>query len=183
MGWITTNFEEVYIFEPQIWQDERGYFVETFNTNALQGLPIISNFVQDNESKSTKGVLRGLHYQCGVHAQAKLVRVVTGEVLDVIVDLRPEQPTYGQHLSVILNDISKKQLYVPRGFAHGYVVLSQEAIFAYKCDNHYHKESEGGLLFSDPQLDINWILDPNDLIVSDKDKENPVFGSHKPIFL
>lgn len=183
MGWITTNFEGVYIFEPQVWHDERGYFVETFNTNSLADLPINSNFVQDNESKSTKGVLRGLHYQRGEHAQAKLVRVVTGEVLDVIVDLRPEQPTYGQHLSVILNDISKKQLYVPRGFAHGYIVLSPEAIFAYKCDNHYNKESEGGLLYSDPQLNIDWILDQDNLIVSEKDLNNPVFGNHKPINL
>ena len=183
MGWSATNFDGVYIFEPKIWHDERGYFVETFNSNTLSELPINANFVQDNEAKSTKGVLRGLHYQCGVHAQSKLVRVVTGEVLDVIVDLRPDQPTYGKHLSVILNDISKKQLYVPRGFAHGYVVLSDEAIFAYKCDNHYNKASEGGLLFNDPQLNIDWILDTNDLIISEKDKINPTFGEHKAVDL
>lgn len=181
MGWLKTNFKGVYIFEPKIWRDSRGYFVETYNTKNTDKLPISKDFVQDNEAKSSRGVLRGLHYQCGSHAQAKLVRVVTGEVLDVIVDLRLDEPTYGQHLSVILNDITKKQLYVPRGFAHGYAVLSDEAIFAYKCDNHYNKESEGGLLYNDPKLSINWILNPNEMIISDKDKVNPIFGDHKAI--
>lgn len=178
MSWSKTNFEGVFIFEPKVWKDDRGYFVETFNASNLSGTDINPNFVQDNEAKSTKGILRGLHYQIGEYAQAKLVRVVQGEVLDVIVDLRPQSATYGQHLSVILNDIGKKQLYVPRGFAHGYAVLSEEAIFAYKCDNFYNKESEGGLLYSDPTLNIDWILPQSQFLVSEKDQILPTFGKH-----
>lgn len=180
MAWTKTNFEDVYIFEPKIWHDSRGYFVETFNHSTLSGTTINPNFVQDNEAKSTKGVLRGLHYQVGAYAQSKLVRAVVGEVLDVIVDLRPQSNTYGQSMSVILNDIGKKQMYVPRGFAHGYVVLSDEAIFAYKCDNVYHKDSEGGLKWDDPSLHIDWILPHQDLIISEKDLVQPTFGNHKP---
>ncbi len=180
MSWSKTNFEDVYIFEPKVWKDERGYFVETFNASNLGDTAINPNFVQDNEAKSTKGILRGLHYQTGAHAQAKLVRVIQGEVLDVIVDLRTDSKTYGKQLSVILNDISKKQMYVPRGFAHGYAVLSDEAIFAYKCDNYYNKESEGGLIYNDPQLAINWILPIDQFIVSEKDELLPTLGNHKP---
>jgi dTDP-4-dehydrorhamnose 3,5-epimerase len=180
MGWVKTEFEGVYIFEPKVWSDERGYFVETFNTNSLEGLDINPNFVQDNEAKSTRGVLRGLHYQCGENSQSKLVRVVTGKILDVIVDLRVSSKTYGKQFGIILDDIHKKQLYVPRGLAHGYVVLSEEAIFSYKCDNHYNKASEGGLAFDDPSLGIDWVIKKEDLIISEKDKVNPKFGNHKP---
>jgi dTDP-4-dehydrorhamnose 3,5-epimerase len=134
--------------------------------------------VQDNEAKSKKNVLRGLHYQLPPYDQAKLVRVVTGEVLDVIVDIRPESSTFGKTFSLILNDISKKQLFVPRGFAHGYVVLSEEAIFVYKCDNFYHPVAEGGILYCDKLLNIDWIIDINNAIVSEKDSILPNFGEH-----
>lgn len=180
MAWIKTNFEGVWVFEPKIWNDQRGYFVETFNASTLPDELNHIHFVQDNEAKSTRGVLRGLHYQLPPYAQSKLVRCVMGEVLDVIVDVRPNSPTYGQYLSIILNEINKKQLFVPHGFAHGYVVLSDIAVFAYKCDNFYAPGKEGGLLYNDEGLNINWILPISEMIVSDKDKILPVFGSHKP---
>ncbi len=180
MSWMKTNFEGVWVFEPKIWHDQRGYFVETFNSSTLPEPLKGITFVQDNEAKSTRGVLRGLHYQLQPHAQSKLVRCVTGEVLDVIVDVRPGTITYGQHLSVILNEINKKQLFVPHGFAHGYAVLSETAIFAYKCDNYYAPGTEGGLLFDDPALGINWILPRAEMVVSDKDKVLPILGDHKP---
>ncbi|MBL0099551.1 MAG: dTDP-4-dehydrorhamnose 3,5-epimerase [Saprospiraceae bacterium] len=180
MSWMQTNFEGVWVFEPKIWHDQRGYFVETFNSSTLPEPLKGITFVQDNEAKSTRGVLRGLHYQLQPHAQSKLVRCVTGEVLDIIVDVRPGSITYGQHLSVILNEINKKQLFVPHGFAHGYAVLSETAIFAYKCDNYYAPGTEGGLLFDDPALGINWILPRAEMVVSDKDKVLPILGDHKP---
>lgn len=180
MSWMKTNFEGVWVFEPKIWHDQRGYFVETFNSSTLPEPLKGITFVQDNEAKSTRGVLRGLHYQLQPHAQSKLVRCVTGEVLDIIVDVRPGSITYGQHLSVILNEINKKQLFVPHGFAHGYAVLSETAIFAYKCDNYYAPGTEGGLLFDDPALGINWILPRAEMVVSDKDKVLPILGDHKP---
>ncbi len=180
MSWMKTNFEGVWVFEPKIWHDQRGYFVETFNSSTLPEPLKSITFVQDNEAKSTRGVLRGLHYQLQPHAQSKLVRCVTGEVLDIIVDVRPGSITYGQHLSVILNEINKKQLFVPHGFAHGYAVLSETAIFAYKCDNYYAPGTEGGLLFDDPALGINWILPRAEMVVSDKDKVLPILGDHKP---
>jgi dTDP-4-dehydrorhamnose 3,5-epimerase len=180
MAWIKTNLEGVWVFEPTIWNDQRGYFVETFNGSTLPNEISEIKFVQDNEAKSTRGVLRGLHYQLPPNAQSKLVRCVTGEVLDVIVDVRPDSNTYGKHLSVILNEINKKQLFVPHGFAHGYAVLSDTAIFAYKCDNYYAPGAEGGLNYNDSALCIDWILPTNEMIVSDKDKLLPVLGEHKP---
>lgn len=180
MSWIRTNFEGVWVFEPKIWNDQRGYFVETFNGSTLPDEIKQIKFVQDNEAKSTRGVLRGLHYQLPPNAQSKLVRCVTGEVLDVIVDVRPDSITYGKHLSIILNEINKKQLFVPHGFAHGYVVLSDVAIFAYKCDNYYAPGAEGGLNYIDPALLIDWILPLNEMIVSDKDILLPPLGDHKP---
>lgn len=178
---ITANtIEGVFVIEPNVFGDDRGYFMESYNMSTWHELGITNNFVQDNEAFSTKGVLRGLHYQCGDHAQAKLVRVIQGEVLDVIVDIRPGSSTYGQHYSIRLSGENKKQMLVPRGMAHGYVVLSDTALFAYKCDNLYHKESEGGLLYNDSQLNIDWILDPSTFIVSQKDTTLPIFGSHKP---
>lgn len=179
MAWIKTNIAGVWVFEPKIWPDQRGYFVETFNASGLPPELEGIQFVQDNEAQSTRGVLRGLHYQLPPYAQAKLVRCVQGEVLDVIVDVRPTSPTYGKYLSLILNDINKKQLFVPHGFAHGYVVLSETALFAYKCDNYYAPGSEGGLLYNDPGLNINWILPIEEMIVSPKDSILPTFGSHK----
>lgn len=170
----TTNLEGCFVIKPNVFDDKRGYFFESFNSdlfNSLVGSKV--NFVQDNESYSTRGVLRGLHFQKGEYAQAKLVRVIKGSVLDVAVDLRENSKTYGSYISIILSDENKKQLYVPRGFAHGFVVLSDEATFAYKCDNYYNKESEGGIRYNDPKLNIDWILPLNDLVISEKDLNLP----------
>ncbi|MEY8849462.1 dTDP-4-dehydrorhamnose 3,5-epimerase [Psychroserpens sp. XS_ASV72] len=165
-----TELKGCFILEPTIFEDNRGYFFESFKDrtfNQLTGTETI--FVQDNESCSQKGVLRGLHYQIGEFAQAKLVRVVKGKVLDVAVDLREGSPTFGKHVAVELSEDNKKQLFVPRGFAHGFVVLSDIAVFTYKCDNYYNKESEGGVIYNDPTLNIDWKLSNDELVVSDKD--------------
>jgi dTDP-4-dehydrorhamnose 3,5-epimerase len=183
MNFIKTSIQGLIIIEPQVFEDDRGYFYESYNKEKFDagiGYPI--DFVQDNQSKSSKGVLRGLHYQCGVHAQAKLVRVLSGEVLDVAVDLRPNSKTHGKWESILLTGKNKKQLFVPRGFAHGFIVLSDTAEFAYKCDNLYNKESEGGIIYNDPKLNIDWGMDISNVLVSDKDKELPIFGEHKPAF-
>lgn len=171
-----TKLQDCYILEPTVYADERGYFFESYNQkvfNKLLGTNV--NFVQDNESFSSKGVLRGLHYQTGAHAQAKLVRVLNGRVLDVAVDLRKESQTFGQHVAVELSEQNKKQLFVPRGFAHGFVVLSGTALFSYKCDNFYNKEAEAGIIFNDKYLDIDWQLNEEDFIVSEKDLVLPKF--------
>ena len=165
-----TKLKGCFIIEPKVFEDKRGYFLESFNQNTfskLIGRHI--SFVQDNESYSSRGVLRGLHFQRGEHAQAKLVRVIKGKVLDVAVDVRKESPTYGQHVSIELSGENKKQFFVPRGFAHGFVVLSDTALFSYKCDNFYNKASEGGIIYTDAHLDIDWVLPIKDLIVSEKD--------------
>jgi dTDP-4-dehydrorhamnose 3,5-epimerase len=170
------------IFEPQVWKDDRGYFYESYNYNTFKNAGIPAIFVQDNESKSTYGVLRGLHYQIGVFAQAKLVRVSEGEVLDVAVDIREGSTTYGQYFSIVLSAENKKQMFIPRGFAHGFLVLSDTAVFCYKCDNFYSKADEGGIPFDDPALGIDWQLDKAALILSEKDKEHPRFGEHLKFF-
>ena len=175
---IETKLEGCYILKPRIFEDERGYFIESYNSKTFQketGLKV--DFVQDNESKSSKGVLRGLHYQEGNYAQAKLVRVIKGKVLDVVVDLRPESITYGEHLSVILSGDNKTQLFVPRGFAHGFLVLEDNTIFNYKCDNYYNKESESGIIYNDKTLNIEWGISEEELILSEKDLELPTFKS------
>ena len=154
-------------------------FSKALMPTPLQKQESSTPFVQDNQAKSTRGVLRGLHYQIGEAAQAKLVRVLKGEVLDVVVDIRPDSPTYGQHYSVLLSAENQQQLYVPRGFAHGYIVLSEEAIFFYKCDNFYAKDQEGGIRYNDPQLNIDWMLPPEELILSEKDQGLPSFGEHR----
>ena len=166
-----------YIIEPMVFEDERGYFLESFNQegfNRLVGSNI--NFVQDNESFSSKGVLRGLHYQRGEYAQAKLVRVIKGKVLDVAVDLRKNSQTYGEHISIELSEENKKQIFVPKGFAHGFVVLSETTIFSYKCDNFYNKESESGIVYNDSTLDIDWKLKESEFIISEKDLVLPNFN-------
>jgi len=171
-----TKIKGCFIIEPNVFEDKRGYFFESFNQNRfndLLGYQI--NFVQDNQSFSSKGVLRGLHYQTGEFQQAKLVRVVSGKVLDVAVDLRKNSPTFGQHVAVELSEDNKKQFFVPRGFAHGFVVLSNTAIFSYKCDNFYNKESEAGIIYNDPNLNIDWLLSSSELIVSEKDIQLPSF--------
>lgn len=180
MPWSKTDFEGVWVFEPQVFADSRGYFFESFNASKLEGTDIANAFVQDNEAKSSRGVLRGLHYQIGANAQSKLVRVVTGEVLDVIVDIRPGSKSYGKHFSILLNEENKKQLFVPKGFAHGYLVLRDDTIFAYKCDAYYDKANEGGIKYDDPSLEIDWLLEKEALLLSEKDMELPLLGSHKP---
>ena len=170
MKFIESKLKGCFILEPKIIKDERGYFMESFNEKTFQkGVGQNVTFVQDNQSFSTKGVLRGLHYQCGEHAQAKLVRVLQGEVLDVAVDLRPDSETFGQYESVLLSGENQKQFFVPRGFAHGFIVLSETATFFYKCDNFYNKESEGGLIYNDKTLNIDWNLPEEELIISEKD--------------
>ena len=178
MNVIETKLKGCFIIEPRVFQDNRGYFFESFNQQQFNKLTnTTTNFVQDNESFSSKGVLRGLHYQLGKFAQAKLVRVVKGKVLDVAVDIREDSETFGKHVAVELSAESKKQLFVPRGFAHGFIVLSETAIFSYKCDNYYNKESEGGIIYNDPQLNIDWQLSSNDLSLSEKDLFLPKFDN------
>jgi dTDP-4-dehydrorhamnose 3,5-epimerase len=180
MNFISTKLQDCYLIEPKIIQDERGYFMESFNERTFQkGVNQDVNFVQDNQSFSTKGVLRGLHYQTGEHAQAKLVRVLQGEVLDVAVDIRPNSASFGQHISVLLSGKNQTQFFVPRGFAHGFLVLSETATFFYKCDNFYNKESEGGIIFNDPQLGIDWEFPETDLLISEKDQLLPTFEKAK----
>lgn len=159
-----------FVLEPQVFGDARGSFMESYNE---QKFPAKVHFVQDNQSISQKGVLRGLHFQKGKYAQAKLVRVIRGEVLDVAVDIRPDSETFGQHFSIILNAENNKQLFVPRGFAHGFAVLEDDTIFAYKCDNFYHKEAESGIIYNDPDIDIDWMLHEDEIMLSDKDKLLP----------
>ncbi len=173
-----TGVEGLLLIKPDVFRDDRGYFFESYNDKEY---PHQYTWVQDNEAFSTKGIVRGLHYQCGVHAQAKLVRVIKGEVLDVVVDLRKKSPTYGKIFSEILSGDNKSQLLIPRGFAHGYSVLSDEAIFAYKCDNFYNRESEGGISALDDQLDIDWLINKDDISLSPRDTALPIFGKHKDI--
>lgn len=180
MNFIPTKLEGCFIIEPKIINDERGYFMESFNENTFQkGTGKAVHFVQDNQSFSTKGVLRGLHYQTGEHAQAKLVRVLQGEVLDVVVDIRPNSVTFGEYVSVLLTGENKTQFFVPRGFAHGFLVLSETATFFYKCDNFYNKESEGGLLYNDKSVNIDWQFPLENLIISEKDLILPTIDNAK----
>lgn len=180
MNFIKTKLEGCFIIEPKVFQDERGYFMESFNEAVFQrNLGYEIHFVQDNQSFSSKGVLRGLHYQTGENAQAKLVRVFDGEVLDVAVDIRPDSPTYGQYEAIILSGENKRQLFIPRGFAHGFLVLSDTATFFYKCDNFYNKESEGGIAFDDKTINIDWQVPLDKLIISEKDKVQPKLANAK----
>jgi dTDP-4-dehydrorhamnose 3,5-epimerase len=172
MNTATTDIEGLLIIEPSVFTDARGYFSETYH-NERYKLPGSFPFVQDNEAKSSKGVLRGLHFQKGDNAQGKLVRAVIGSVYDVAVDLREGSVTYGKSFGIILSDENKKQLWVPRGFAHGYLVLEDDTIFTYKCDNYYHKPSEGGLMYNDPELNISWPSMEKSFIVSEKDLHLP----------
>ncbi|HLV38820.1 dTDP-4-dehydrorhamnose 3,5-epimerase [Xanthomarina sp.] len=177
---LETKLQGCFILEPRIFEDERGYFFESFNQEKFNRATSLNvNFIQDNESYSTKGVLRGLHYQTGDFAQAKLVRVIKGSVLDIAVDIRKESPTFGQYVALELTEDNKKQLYIPRGFAHGFVVLSETAIFSYKCDNYYNKESEGGIIYNDPTLNIDWQLPEKSLLVSEKDRVLPKLADAK----
>jgi dTDP-4-dehydrorhamnose 3,5-epimerase len=178
---IETKLKGCFILEPKIFQDNRGYFFESFNQNTFNKLIGQNiNFIQDNESFSVKGTLRGLHYQIGEYAQAKLVRVIKGCVLDIAVDIRKESSTYGEYVSLELSEENKKQLFIPRGFAHGFIVLSETAIFSYKCDNFYKKEFEGGIIYNDESLNIDWRLKQEEFIISEKDLLLPNLETVKP---
>lgn len=179
---IKTELSGLVVLKPRVFEDDRGYFFESFNKNTFENAGLHYDFVQDNQSKSEYGVLRGLHYQLGEYAQAKLVRVLQGEVLDVVVDIRKGSPTYGQSYSELLSENNYLQMIIPRGFAHGFVVLSETAVFSYKCDNFYNKESEGGILYNDPELKIDWRIDPKDVKLSPKDAELPLFKDCKNDF-
>ena len=173
MNFIKTAIDGVIIIEPRVFPDSRGCFFESWNKKVFENAGLFYDFVQDNQSESCYGTIRGLHFQRGEHAQAKLVRVISGSVLDVAVDLRPNSPTFGQHVAVELSEKNRRQLLIPRGFAHGFSVLSEKAIFAYKCDNGYCKDAEGGLLYNDPALGIDWNVPAEKALLSDKDKINP----------
>lgn len=180
MDFIATKLEGCFIIEPKIILDERGYFMESFNENTFQqGVNQKVHFVQDNQSYSSKGVLRGLHYQTGEHAQAKLVRVLEGAVLDVAVDIRLSSATFGQFEAVVLSAENQKQFFIPRGFAHGFLVLSETATFFYKCDNFYNKESEGGISYNDKTINIDWNFPIDEFIISAKDKIQPTIQNAK----
>jgi dTDP-4-dehydrorhamnose 3,5-epimerase len=179
MPFKETPIKGLKIFEPRIFSDDRGYFFESHNDNVFKEEGIPNSFVQDNESKSAYGTIRALHYQIGPFAQSKLVRVVKGKVLDVAVDLRENSTTYGQHFSVILSEENRKQLYIPKGFAHGFAALEENTIFLYKCDNFYSKEHEGGIFYNDPSLNIDWQLEHDQIKLSEKDLLLPEFGEHK----
>jgi dTDP-4-dehydrorhamnose 3,5-epimerase len=183
MPFIDTDFPGLKIFEPKIYKDERGYFYESFNERTFKDAGINESFVQDNQSYSRIGTLRGLHYQLEPFAQSKLVRVIEGEVLDVVVDLRKDSPMFGKSYGIKLSGDNHLQLYIPRGFAHGYAVLSATALFFYKCDRLYNKESERGILYNDPDLNINWEIDIKTAVVSDKDKMNAPFRSAEMNFV
>ena len=170
---IPTEIDGLLILEPRLFQDSRGYFFESFNQKELESKVGNVTFVQDNESKSCYGVVRGLHFQKGEHAQSKLVRVVKGKALDVAVDLRPESPTFGKYVSVELSEDNHLQFFIPKGFAHGFSVLSDEVVFQYKCDNFYCPESEGSIAWDDPDLGIDWKIPADRIILSDKDRKHP----------
>jgi len=183
MQFLRTSIPDVVIVEPIVHGDDRGYFVETFRNDKLEEfLGYKINFCQDNESKSSKGVLRGLHYQLAPHAQTKLVRVISGCVLDVAVDIRKNSPTFGQHVAVELSSENKKQLLVPKGFAHGFVVLEENTVFAYKVDNYYSPDCDRGIAFDDENLNIDWILKKEELKLSEKDTKQPKLRDTKDLF-
>ena len=183
MQFTRTNIEDVIIIEPKVHGDDRGYFVETYRQDKLEEfLGYKINFCQDNESKSSKGVLRGLHYQLPPHAQTKLVRVIQGSVLDVAVDIRKNSPTYGQHVAVKLTSENKKQMLIPRGFAHGFVVLEDDTVFAYKVDNYYSPQCDRGIAFDDKDLNIDWQIDTQNLNLSLKDTKQPKLKETNDLF-
>ena len=176
MNVIKTKIEGVVIIQPRVFRDDRGYFFESFSQQRFNELVAPVTFVQDNESRSTYGVLRGLHFQKPPYAQSKLVRVVKGVVLDVAVDLRKDSPTFGQYEQVLLSEDNKRQFFIPQGLAHGFVVLSPEAVFQYKCDNYYAPQAEGSVRWDDPQININWQLPLGDILLSEKDKKAPLLA-------
>ena len=179
MPFYDTSIIDLKIFEPKVWKDERGYFFEAYNEQTFIEAGITQTFVQDNQARSTQYVLRGLHYQVAPYEQAKLIRVIEGEIQDVVVDIRPESPTYGQWFSIRLSAANKKQLFIPRGLAHGYLILSETAEVMYKCDQFYAHSYEGGIAYDDPALKIDWETDLQKVILSEKDQHWPAFGQHR----
>ncbi len=177
MPFIDTSFPGLFIFEPRVFEDSRGYFFESFNDRIFREQGIATQWVQDNQSSSSYGVIRGLHYQLPPNAQTKLVRVLRGEILDAVVDIRKGSPTFGKAFTVVLSAENKKQLLVPKGFAHGFSVLSPQAEVLYKCDGFYAKESEGGIIYNDPELNINWQVPAEKAIISDKDLVLPTLAN------
>lgn len=173
-----TKINGLLVIEPKVYKDNRGYFFESFNSSKLPVEVAQIDWVQENESFSTKGVLRGLHFQIGTMAQSKLVRVIAGSIYDVAVDVRKDSPSFGQWFGIHLNGENKKQLFIPRGFAHGFVVLSETATFLYKCDNFYAPEAEGGVIYNDPQLGIEWPIDTEEMIISEKDRNLPSLADY-----
>jgi dTDP-4-dehydrorhamnose 3,5-epimerase len=182
MPFYQTNIPDLLVFEPRVFEDSRGYFFEAYNENSFREAGVAIKFVQDNQSRSSYGVIRGLHYQLPPYAQTKLVRVLEGSILDVAVDIRKGSPTFGQSFTLELSAENKKQLYIPAGFAHGFSVLSPTAIVLYKCDQFYNKESEGGIRFNDPSLAIDWQIEKGKEIVSEKDLQLPDFANCKNTF-
>ena len=176
MNFTEQHIKDVWIIEPNVFNDQRGYFMEAFKQKEFDENIYKVNFIQDNESKSSRGVLRGLHYQTGEFSQAKLVRVIRGTVLDVAVDLRKSSPTFGKCIEVELSEDNKKQLFIPRGFAHGFLVLSEEAVFSYKVDNIYSPRHEASIVWNDPQIGVDWNFNENELLLSPKDKEGKLFS-------
>jgi dTDP-4-dehydrorhamnose 3,5-epimerase len=183
MPFHTTDFPGLLIFEPQVFKDDRGYFFESYTEKVFQQQGINTRFVQDNQSSSCYGVIRGLHYQVSGHAQTKLVRVLNGNILDVAVDLRKGSPTFGKSFCLELSDANKKQLYIPAGFAHGFSVLSEKAEVLYKCDTFYNKETDAGICYNDPALNIGWKIPADKMIISAKDKMLPTFSDCKNSFV
>lgn len=183
MPFIETPFPDLLIFEPKIWEDSRGYFYESYNKNDFIAAGVLINFVQDNQASSSYGVIRGLHYQMNPYAQTKLIRVLNGSIMDVAVDIRVGSPTYGKAYSIELSSKNKKQLLVPKGFAHGYSVLSETAEVFYKCDEFYRKDSEGGIVFNDPELAIDWQITSGKEIISEKDWIHPALKNCNTNFL
>ena len=177
MPFITTDFSGLLIFEPAVYKDDRGYFFESYNEQTFHREGIMNRFVQDNQSFSTYGVIRGLHYQLAPHAQAKLIRVLQGKIFDVAVDLRKNSPTFGKFMGIELSAGNRRQFLIPQGFAHGFSVLSETAEVSYKCDAFYHKDSEGGIRYDDPELNIDWQVPAGKAIVSQKDLDLPVFAN------
>lgn len=173
MPFVTTDFPGLLVFEPKIFEDSRGYFFESYNENTFAAEGVSIKFVQDNQAQSSYGVIRGLHYQLTPHAQSKLVRVLSGAIVDVAVDIRKGSPTYGKAFVIELSSANKKQLLVPKGFAHGYSVISETAEVFYKCDAFYNKESEGGIMYNDPDLNIDWQIPAHKAVISEKDMKHP----------
>ncbi|MEY5046105.1 MAG: dTDP-4-dehydrorhamnose 3,5-epimerase [Bacteroidota bacterium] len=179
---VETGFEGLFVLEPRVFADERGYFFESFNSQTFKNNGLDFEWVQDNQSQSKYGVVRGLHFQKPPYAQTKLIRVLKGEILDVVVDLRHDMPTYGKSFSIVLSSQNHLQLLIPKGFAHGFSVLSEEADVMYKCDALYNKESESGILFNDPKLGIDWQVEQDKMVVSDKDLVLPAFDAQHILF-